>query len=202
MPTITVPAVGGTLTGSAVTDPTGATLTLSHNANWISGTNPLTVAVNTGSSSRTTTVTVTATTPVNPNYDGQATATSAWTVTQEGYVPPQTKVNVDFYYVLTMQNNMPYDLDCTFGGTLTITGGDYEGNRIASGSLRVEAYTSDSYTLHWTGQANANSTVTITGQVTCDQSTHDDCTVSYTANVGTSASQTFDMGSCSVVVHD
>lgn len=200
MPTITVPAVGGTLTGSAVTDPTGATLTLTHNANWISGTNPLTVAVNTNSSSRTATVTVTATTPVNPNYDGQATATSAWTVTQEGYVPPQTKVNVDFYYTLTMQNNMPYGIDCTFGGTLTITGGDYQGNTTATGSLMVEG--TDSYTLHWTGQANANSTVTITGQVICDQATHDDCPISYTASVGTSASQTFNLGSCSVVVHE
>lgn len=87
--TLNINKYGGTVTFSATSDPAGPTLTYSTTGNtWATRSgNVVTVAANNGASDRSLNITVTATTVANTGYTGTATASSAYTITQDGTTP-------------------------------------------------------------------------------------------------------------------
>lgn len=103
MPTINLPASSGSLNITVDCTPTPPTVVTTSNVNWITGTGSisasaitLTVASNPGDP-RTGEVTVTATTPSSPYYEGTATLSSAWTISQQSTVPVITDYEVYAY---------------------------------------------------------------------------------------------------------
>lgn len=87
MATLNVSRYGGTITIDATSDPSSNTKTLSKGSNSNYATisnNTVTLTENTGASDRSFSLSAVVTTATNAQYNGRATAWSAWTVTQFG----------------------------------------------------------------------------------------------------------------------
>ena len=84
--TINIDQGGQTITFSATSEPSNPTISITGTT-WatVSG-SKITVSENTGASGRTATVSVKATTPSNSDYNGTASVTSAYTISQDGAV--------------------------------------------------------------------------------------------------------------------
>ena len=96
--TLNVKRYGGTVTFSATSDPAGPTLTYSTTGTtWASrNNNVITVAANNNANNRSFDITVTATTTANTAYEGIATASSAYTITQDGTGTTPTYFNINY----------------------------------------------------------------------------------------------------------
>lgn len=83
--TVSIGKYGGTITASATSEPSPPSISVSTTESWatVNGTT-ISLGPNTGGT-RTCTLTVTATTPESGSYQGTATASSAWTISQSGY---------------------------------------------------------------------------------------------------------------------
>lgn len=87
MATLNVSRYGGTITINATSEPSSNTKTLrkGSNSNYATiSNNVVTLTENTGASDRSFSLSATVTTATNAQYDGTATAWSAWTVNQYG----------------------------------------------------------------------------------------------------------------------
>ena len=83
---ITIGKNGGNITISSQAEPTNPTLTYSSiSESWVSRNgNVLTINANSGANDRSFTLSVTATTTANTSYDGTATDSKTFTITQNG----------------------------------------------------------------------------------------------------------------------
>jgi len=94
---ITISRKAGTLTISSQAEPANPTLTYSNiSESWVSRNgNVLTIDANSGANDRSFDITVTATTTANTAYDGTATDSKTFTITQNGTGSTPTGFNVE-----------------------------------------------------------------------------------------------------------
>lgn len=171
---ISIGSAGGYIEWSATSDPTPPTIAITGGGDWCTASgNQVNVTAN-GGSQRTATISVTASTPPNDDYNGTASVTSAYTLTQTAGVSDKRNVVItpNTNWVLNNESNINYwalearlsfsfsDSSGNVGITVlqsnnTLSVGDYETLDVV-GSLTITGLTKEAVE------------VTIYVQATCD----------------------------------